>query len=86
MGHRLLLTVHSSFLLMQTPTSGVHDVVDTTNKFTQTGEVCGEKGRHGHSLNGRVPILTLAWTGFYCFSGSITSRKVLIHYAQVCFR
>ena len=24
-----------------------------------------------------------AWTGFYCFSGHITSRMVLIYYAQV---
>ena len=26
---------------------------------------------------------TPAWTGFYCFSGYITSRMVLIYYAQV---
>ena len=30
--------------------------------------------------------LTLALTGFYCFSGHITLRIVLIYYAQVCFR
>ena len=29
---------------------------------------------------------TPAWTGFYCFSGHITSRMVLIYYAQVRFR
>ena len=29
---------------------------------------------------------TPAWTGFYCFSGYITLRMVLIYYAQVCFR
>ena len=29
---------------------------------------------------------TPAWTGFYCFSGHITWRMVLIYYAQVCFR
>ena len=29
---------------------------------------------------------TLALTGFYCFSGHITSRVVLIYYAQVHFR
>ena len=28
---------------------------------------------------------TPAWTGFYCFSRHITSRMVLIYYAQVCF-
>ena len=27
--------------------------------------------------------LTPAWTGFYCFSGHITSSMVLIYYAQV---
>ena len=29
---------------------------------------------------------TPAWTGFYCFSGHITSRMVLIDYAQVHYR
>ena len=29
---------------------------------------------------------TPAWTGFYCFSGYITLRMVLIYYAQVCCR
>ena len=30
--------------------------------------------------------LTLALTGFYCFSGHIPLRMVLIYYAQVHFR
>ena len=30
--------------------------------------------------------LTLASTGFHCFSGHITLRMVLIYCAQVCFR
>ena len=30
--------------------------------------------------------LTLALTGFYCFSGHITLTMVLIYYAQVRFR
>ena len=30
--------------------------------------------------------LTLALTGFYCFSGHITLRMVLIYYEQVRFR
>ena len=38
----------------------------------------------------RGPLTTAplphAWTGFYCFSRPITSRMVLIYYAQVCFR
>ena len=29
--------------------------------------------------------LTLALTGFYCFSRPLTSKKVLLYYAQVCF-
>ena len=31
-------------------------------------------------------VPTLALTGFYCFSGHITWRMVLIYYAQVRFR
>ena len=34
----------------------------------------------------RESTLTLALTGFYCFSGHITLRMVLIYYALVCFR
>ena len=29
---------------------------------------------------------TFALTGFYCFSGHIALRMILIYYAQVCFR
>ena len=29
--------------------------------------------------------LTLAVTGFYCFSSPLTSKKVLFYYAKVCF-
>ena len=52
-----------------------------------------KKGRHGHSLSEREGRKarespwerepTPAWTGFYCFSGYITLRMVLIYYAQV---
>ena len=31
-------------------------------------------------------MLTLALIGFYCFSGHVTLRMVLIYYAQVRFR
>ena len=44
-----------------------------------------EKGWHGHSLKDKSAT-TLSLTGFYCFSGHITLRMVLIYYAQVCFR
>ena len=50
-----------------------------------------KKGWLDHSLSEREIGLeraqerepTPAWTGFYCFSGHITSRMVLIYYAQV---
>ena len=50
-----------------------------------------KKGWHGHSLSERgregwrepKRDPTPAWTGFYCFSGHITSRMILIYYAQV---
>ena len=72
-------------LLMQTPTSSIHGVVDVTNKFTRTAEVLWRKGT-AWPLSEWESAPTLPWTGFYCFSGSIASRKVLIHYAQVCFK
>ena len=37
-------------------------------------------------LSQRESTPTLALTGFYCFSGHITLRMVLIYYAQVRFR
>ena len=46
---------------------------------------CGEKGM-AWPLSKWERALTPAWTGFYCFSGYITLRIVLIYYAQVCCR
>ena len=43
-----------------------------------------EKGQLSHSQEERAS--TLALTGFYCFSGHITLRMILIYYAQVRFR
>ena len=43
-----------------------------------------EKGRHGHSQE--KSTLTPALTGFYCSSGHITLRMVLIYYAPVLLR
>ena len=40
-----------------------------------------ERGHEGQREPKRES--TPAWTGFYCFSGHITSRMVLIYYAQV---
>ena len=57
-------------------------VVAAMDKFTQTTESCGGKGR-ARLLSQEECTLTLALTGFYCFSGHITLRMVLIYYAQV---
>ena len=43
-----------------------------------------EKGWRAHSPE--ESALTLALTGFYCFSGPITLKMILIYYAQVPFR
>ena len=64
---------------MRTPTSGVCGVGDATNIFTCTAGVLWRKGDSMATL----------WVREHpdpCFSGSLTSRKVLIYYAQVCFR
>ena len=37
-------------------------------------------------LSQRESTPSLAWTGFYCFSGHITLRMVFTYYAQVRFR
>ena len=54
-------------------------------KFTWTTESCGGKGT-AWPLSQEESALTLALTGFYCFSGHITLRPILIYYAQVRFR
>ena len=47
-----------------------------TDKYTQTTESCGGKGT-AWLLSQEENSLTLALTGFYCFSGHITLRMVL---------
>ena len=54
-----------------------------------------EKGLHSHSLKRRAPVSALATpsrgehptlaSGFFYFSRPLTSKKVLIYYAKVCF-
>ena len=56
------------------------------NKFTRITEVLWRKRDGRATPTVRERALTHAWTGFYCFSGYITSRVVLIYYAQVCCR
>ena len=55
------------------------------DKFTGTTESWGEK-EMAQPLSQEESAPTLALTGFYCFSGHITLRMVLIYYAQVHFR
>ena len=48
---------------------------------------CGGKGAAWPlSKLERGPPENPAWTGFYCFSGHMTSRMVLVYYAQVHHR
>ena len=60
-------------------------VVAAMDRFTQTVESCGGKGTARPLCQGES-VPNLALTGFYCFSGHITLRMVLIYYAQVRFR
>ena len=55
------------------------------DKFTGTTESCGRKGT-ARPLSQEQSTPPLALTGFYCFSGHIILRMVLIYYAQVHFR
>ena len=59
-------------------------VVPAMDKFTQTTESCVGKGT-AQPLSQEQSTVTLALIGFYCFSGYITLRMVLIYYAQVRF-
>ena len=60
-------------------------VVAAMDKFSRTIKSCGGKGT-AWPLSQEESTLTLALTGFYCFSGHITLRTVLIYYAQFHFR
>ena len=55
------------------------------DKYTQTTESCGGRGT-AQPLCQEEYAPTLTLTGFYCFSGHITLRMVLIYIAQVPFR
>ena len=54
------------------------------DKFTWTTEIPWRK-REAQPFSQEESALTLALTGFYCFSGHIT-WMVLIYYAQIRFR
>ena len=60
--------------MMRTLASGVHGVVDATNKFTWTAEVLRRKGT-AQPLSEKESTLTLAWTGFYCCPVTLHQRR-----------
>ena len=70
-----------TYLLTQILAAG-SGVVAAIDKYTRTTESCGGKGT-AWPLSQEERTLTLALPGFYCFSGHITLRMILIHYAQV---
>ena len=55
------------------------------DRYTRTTKSCGGKGR-AWPLSQEESAWTLALIGFYCFSGHIALRMVLIYCAQVHFR
>ena len=83
----LQMTIFHLFLWLGDvdPSSQGPCVVTMMNKFTGTTEVLWRK-RMAWPLSAWERAATLAWTGFYCFSGHITLRMILIYYAQVRFR
>ena len=67
-------------------------VVAAIDKYTRTTEILWRKRDSTATLSVRDGMRarvsprehpTPAWTGFYCFSGHITLRMVLIYYEQV---
>ena len=60
-------------------------VVAAMDKVTRTTESCGGKGSW-RPLSQEESAQTHTLTGFYCFSGHITLKMVLIYYPQVRFR
>ena len=68
---------------MQPPACRVRGIVAET---TQIHMDYREGKGTARPLSQEKSTFTLAWTGFYCFSGHITLRMVLIYYAQVHFR
>ena len=79
--------------MMRTPPCSVHNVVAETRQIhTDLKKRDGTATLKGRSLQSASPLsqeksaLTLALTGFYCFSGHIILRLVLIYYTQIHFR
>ena len=67
---------------LSSPESSVCSVVAETRQIHTDYQVLWRKGT-ARPLSQEESAATLALTGFYCFSGSITSRMVLVYYAQV---
>ena len=69
---------------MQIPACGIRVLWQQWTNSHRLQKSCGEKGT-AQPLSQGKSMQTLAWTGFYCFSGHIILRMVLIYFAQVCF-
>ena len=70
--------------LMRILARRIHVLWLRRDKFSWTTESCGGKGM-AQPLSQEESTLTLALTGYYCFSGHITLRMILIYCAQVRF-
>ena len=70
---------------MQILACGIRVLWLRRDKFTQTSKSCGGKGKAG-PLSQEESAPTLALIGFFCFSGPITLRMIVIYYAQVRLR
>ena len=84
-------------ILLYTALVSDADVADDTDpglqdrllwpQYTNTHRLqksCGGKGT-AQPLSQEESALTLALTGFYCFSRPLTSKMVLLYYGKVCF-
>ena len=84
--------------MMRTPPCSVHNVVAETRQIhtdyrvlwkKKVGTATPSSREHlgaPQPLSQEKSALTLALTGFYCFSGHIILRLVLIYYTQIHFR
>ena len=71
---------------MQTPACSARGIMADMRKIHMDYRVLWKKRNRMATLSSGDCPGTLALTGFYCFSGHITLRMVLIYYAQVRFR
>ena len=91
--------ISGSSKLMRTPACSVHGIMDEMRQIHTDYRNPVEENPVGKILWRKIlwrtwllsqwkrgPAPSLAWTGFYCFSGHITLRMVLTYYTQFCCR